>query len=59
MKDKTFGYAGKIFRVDLTKRECSKEEFRHEDRVKWIGGTGLGAKILILVFLNLLLVSAF
>jgi aldehyde:ferredoxin oxidoreductase len=46
MKDKTFGSTGKILRVDLTKRECSEEEFTHEDRVKWIGGTGLGAKIL-------------
>ncbi len=44
--DKHFGYTGKILRVDLTKRLFSEEEFKSEDQLKWIGGTGLGAKIL-------------
>ena len=42
----TPGYAGRILRVDLTRRKSSVEEFRLEDRIKWIGGTGFGAKIL-------------
>lgn len=41
-----YGYTQRVLRVDLTKRELSDEEFKHDDRVKWIGGTGLGAKIL-------------
>jgi aldehyde:ferredoxin oxidoreductase len=42
----SFGYVGRILRVNLTTRESSEEEFRLEDRIKWIGGTGFGAKIL-------------
>lgn len=41
-----FGYTTRILRVDLTRKEMSEEEFSQEDRKKWIGGTGLGAKIL-------------
>ena len=37
---------GRILRVNLTRRESSEEEFDLEDRRKWIGGTGFGAKIL-------------
>jgi aldehyde:ferredoxin oxidoreductase len=46
-KDKNFGYTTKILRIDLKKREYYEEEFKCEDRIKWIGGTGLGAKILL------------
>jgi len=41
-----FGYTARILRVNLTKKESCEEEFKFEDRIKWIGGTGLGAKIL-------------
>lgn len=44
--DKEFGYTTKILRVDLTKRAFHEEEFKYADRIRWIGGTGLGAKIL-------------
>jgi len=40
------GYATRILRVNLTKKEISEDRFKQEDREKWIGGTGLGAKIL-------------
>jgi len=47
MKEKTnCGYITKILRVNLTSGNISKERFSKEDREKWIGGTGLGAKIL-------------
>jgi len=45
-KDNTFGYTTKILRINLTNNKITEEEFRYEDRIKWIGGTGLGAKIL-------------
>lgn len=45
-KGKEFGYSTRILRVNLTKHELSEEEFDHDNRLKWIGGTGLGAKIL-------------
>ena len=44
--DSPQGYMGRILRVNLTRRESSEEEFDLEDRRKWIGGTGFGAKIL-------------
>jgi len=44
--DKKFGYTTRILRANLTKNEFSEEEFNEKDRIKWIGGTGLGAKIL-------------
>lgn len=40
------GYIGKILRVNLTRGNISEEEYSKRDREKWIGGTGLGAKIL-------------
>ena len=43
---KTCGYTTKLLRVNLTSGNMSKEEYAQEDREKWIGGTGLGAKIL-------------
>ena len=46
MSNSSFSYAGNILRVDLSSDLISKEEFKEEDRRKWIGGAGLGAKIL-------------
>jgi aldehyde:ferredoxin oxidoreductase len=43
---KVEGYAGKILRVDLTKQQISEEVFSKEIMRKFIGGTGLGIKIL-------------
>lgn len=40
------GYMGKVLRVDLTTKEVSTQEFSEEVRRKYIGGTGLGTKIL-------------
>ena len=40
------GYAGKIFRIDLTNERIWTEELTPEVCRKYIGGTGLGAKIL-------------
>ncbi|MFH1609474.1 MAG: aldehyde ferredoxin oxidoreductase C-terminal domain-containing protein [Candidatus Bipolaricaulota bacterium] len=39
-------YAGRILRVDLSTGKVWSEPFSPEDQRKWIGGTGLGAKIL-------------
>ena len=44
--NKKFGYTTRIIRANLTKNGFPEEEFKDEDRIKWIGGTGLGAKIL-------------
>ena len=46
MSNSPFSYAGNILRVDLSSGLISKEEFSEADRRKWIGGAGLGAKIL-------------
>ena len=46
MLHNTFGYTTRILRVSLTRKEISEEEFKYEDRRKWVGGTGLGAKVL-------------
>lgn len=46
MTDSIFAYAGQILRVDLSSGKTWTEPFEAEDRRKWIGGTGLGAKIL-------------
>jgi aldehyde:ferredoxin oxidoreductase len=46
LSNSSFSYAGNILRVDLSSDLISKEEFKEEDRRKWIGGAGLGAKIL-------------
>jgi aldehyde:ferredoxin oxidoreductase len=45
LRNTKIGYTAKILQVDLTKREFYGEEFKHEDRIKRIGGAGLGAKI--------------
>src|SRR5438552_16254375 len=39
-------YAGKLLRVDLTKRKCWAEPWSPADMRDWIGGAGLGAMIL-------------
>jgi len=46
LTDSIFAYAGQILRVDLSSGKTWTEPFEAEDRRKWIGGTGLGAKIL-------------
>lgn len=46
MSSKVSGYAGKILRLDLTKQEITEEILDEETLRKFIGGTGLGAKIL-------------
>ncbi len=40
------GYAGKILRVNLSEKSVVKEELKSDDTRKFIGGSGLGAKIL-------------
>jgi len=40
------GYSGKILRVDLTKEKLTEVIFDEETLRKYIGGTGIGAKIL-------------
>jgi len=40
------GYAGKFLRVDLSKEKISDAVFEEETLRKYIGGTGIGAKIL-------------
>jgi aldehyde:ferredoxin oxidoreductase len=44
--DGYYGYNGKILRVDLTTRETSIEDLDERTARKYLGGTGLGAKIL-------------
>ncbi|MFQ5915474.1 MAG: aldehyde ferredoxin oxidoreductase family protein [Nitrospinota bacterium] len=46
MTDSIFAYAGRILRVDLSSGKTWADPFDAKDRRKWIGGTGLGAKIL-------------
>ena len=41
-----FGYAGKILRVDLTKNSCKKEKLDEKLVQRFVGGYGIGAKIL-------------
>jgi aldehyde:ferredoxin oxidoreductase len=40
------GYTGRMLRVDLTSRKCRVEELDNEKLKKWVGGVGLGAKVL-------------
>ena len=40
------GYCGKVLRIDLTKGKISYETYDEETLRKYIGGSGLGAKIL-------------
>ncbi len=42
----TPGYAGRILRVDLTRKKCWAEPWPAEDQRAWLGGAGLGALIL-------------
>ncbi|MGC8565223.1 MAG: aldehyde ferredoxin oxidoreductase family protein [Thermoplasmata archaeon] len=42
-----YGYAGKILRVNLTKKISKIEELNEEDAKKYFGGSALGAKILL------------
>lgn len=46
MSTKIFGYAGKFLRVNLTSRRISQETFDEVVLRKYVGGTGIGAKIL-------------
>jgi len=41
-----YGHTGKILRVNLTKNKIAKEEISEEILRFYIGGKGLGAKIL-------------
>jgi len=41
-----YGYAGRLLRVDLTKRTCRAETWSPADMRDWLGGAGLGATIL-------------
>lgn len=41
-----YGYMGKLLRVDLTRKEVKEEELKEELARKFIGGSGLAAKIL-------------
>jgi len=40
------GWAGKILRVNLTKRKTSMQEFDSQFALNWLGGRGFAAKIL-------------
>ena len=40
------GYMGKILRIDLTDKSIAEEELKAEELKQFIGGSGLGAKIL-------------
>jgi aldehyde:ferredoxin oxidoreductase len=40
------GYVGKMIRIDLTTSQTSIEELDAETLKKWVGGVGLGAKLL-------------
>jgi aldehyde:ferredoxin oxidoreductase len=43
---KRIGYVGKILRADLSKKKMWEQELDEEAVKKWVGGVGLGAKIL-------------
>jgi len=44
--EQLYGYAGKILRVDLTRGKITEEALDEETARKYVGGTGLGAKVL-------------
>ncbi|MBI3025210.1 MAG: hypothetical protein HYY66_05950 [Candidatus Tectomicrobia bacterium] len=46
MADTPYAYAGRILRVDLSAGRIWADPFPGADRRRWIGGAGLGAKIL-------------
>ncbi|MDR2611024.1 MAG: hypothetical protein LBC58_06165, partial [Clostridiales Family XIII bacterium] len=41
-----FGYRNILIRVDLTNHRVTKEELSHEFMDNWLGGTGLGVKLM-------------
>ncbi|RLE07408.1 aldehyde ferredoxin oxidoreductase, partial [Candidatus Aerophobetes bacterium] len=45
-EEKMGGYQGKILRVNLTNRKIEVEKVEETEVRKYIGGSGLGAKIL-------------
>jgi len=45
--DKMKGYADQILYFDLSSSKSETREFEAEDRLKYIGGSGFGAKILL------------
>ena len=46
VREKMLGYMGRILRVNLTSEKLSEEQLNEEVARKFIGGRGLGAKIL-------------
>ena len=46
MSSPTYGYAGKMLRVNLTTGEISEEKISQETLQKFVGGSGIGVKIL-------------
>ena len=46
MSPSIYGYAGKMLRVNLTTGEISEEKFSQETLQKYVGGSGIGVKIL-------------
>jgi aldehyde:ferredoxin oxidoreductase len=46
MPRKIKGYAGKFLRVDMSEGKLSDEVFDEATLRKYLGGTGIGAKIL-------------
>lgn len=46
MENSVPGYAGKFLRVDLTRERITDESFDEATLRKWVGGSGIGAKIL-------------
>ncbi|MBZ4653911.1 MAG: Aldehyde ferredoxin oxidoreductase, partial [Peptococcaceae bacterium] len=41
-----YGYQGKILWIDLSEKTVNKVDLSADDAYKYIGGSGLGAKIL-------------
>ena len=41
-----YGWAGTVLRVNLTRKEISKEKLNEDFARKWLGGEGFGAKVL-------------
>ena len=46
MPTEWYGYIGKLLRVNLSNGDIQEEKLKREDAIKFIGGTGLAAKIL-------------
>ena len=46
MDQRTFGFQGRVLRVDLTTRKTSQERLSAETLSRFVGGAGLGAKVL-------------